>query len=119
MEIKNLKHDPLHVVRDGRSVVIPPSEPRPRVKWTPDEEDVLQVGEIEVPVTAKGSAYVTDLPDEEPGVMLVVELYVAEHATGRGDLLITGPAMKNEEGRYVTDSEGHLLIESFTRFSQS
>jgi hypothetical protein len=101
--VRNLTPHPIHLVGESRTVVLPPSGPPARLVLAPDLPDgsVLIEG-LSIPlVRTAATPIVVDLPDPEPGVLLIVARPVADALTDRKDLAYPHRAVRDEHGVVV------------------
>ena len=60
------------------------------------------IGKIDnIQITKQIFGDVTDLPEQEDGVCLIVSRLVATACPNRSDLLVPGPLIRDEEGKVV------------------
>lgn len=72
-----------------------------RVVVTREQQDVLSIHGISVPVNRAVFGEVENLPPPEDGTAYVVSRVVAEAARGRDDLYIVDDTVRDAEGRIV------------------
>jgi len=101
--IRNLTPHPIHLVGEGRVVELPPDGPPARLALAPDVPDGTVVVEgLPVPlVRTAATPTVVDLPDPEPGTLLIVARPVADVVTDRHDLVYPHRAVRDEDGVVV------------------
>ena len=94
----NMTPHPLNIVqRDGEILTVNPSGFVPRCAST--EELDQSIGLIDV--TRQTLGEVEGLPESLPGAFYVVSRLVASAASGRDDLLVPGPLVRDDQGRVV------------------
>lgn len=102
MLLLNLTPHPLHVeCSDGRLLILEPEATPARCAQTEQPVETLQSGGYSVAVTRQTFGAVEGLPAPRQHVRLVVSRLVAEACPERADLLIPGPAIRDEAGRAV------------------
>lgn len=110
--IKNLTpYDLTFIGQDGKTVIatLPPSGvvPRVREEHTPDgsvtviEPNAEFLGGVEIPVEMVRYTDPEDLPDEVPGVYLVVSRITAQAAPDRTDLMFPIGQVRDEKKRII------------------
>lgn len=77
-----------------------PSGILPRVSVNKEPMGLLNDGIIPVPLYAQAYGNVVDLPEQEEDTFLIVSGLVAS-AAKRGDLLVPGDQVRDEEGRVI------------------
>ena len=66
------------------------------------EQHAELIGKIDnIQITKQIFGDVTDLPEQEDGVYLIVSRLVATACPNRSDLLVPGPLIRDEEGKVV------------------
>ena len=95
--IKNCTPHNVDIVVGDTTITIPPFGIVPRCS-----QIEKAVGKIEdIPVTVQAFGDVTDLPEQEDGVYLIVSRLVATARPNRSDLLVPGPLIRDKEGKVV------------------
>ena len=96
MELVNCTPHEVNVIReDGTVLSIKASGIIPRCSQT--ESKVASVNGIAI--TRQTFGKVVNLPEEKPGVYLIVSRMVAAATEGRKDLLVPGPLVRDENGQ--------------------
>ena len=94
--ILNCTPHQIDIVReDGTVLSIKPSGVVPRCSQS--EKKLLSLNGIAI--TKQTFGEVVNLPEEKPGVFLVVSRMVAAATEGRKDLLVPGPLVRDENGQ--------------------
>ena len=94
----NMTPHPLNIVqRNGEVLTVEPSGVVPRCAST--EKLDQSIGLIDV--TRQTLGEVEGLPEEIPGAFYIVSRLVASAATGRDDLLVPGPLVRDDQGRVI------------------
>ncbi|WP_182543024.1 hypothetical protein [Halosaccharopolyspora lacisalsi] len=97
--LRNLTPYQLDMVTQHGTVTLPPTEQAPRITETTGEAEAVTVGGTAVPVLHAAQGEVADLPDPEPGVLLVVSRFVAALFPDRDDLLVPVDEVRDGTGR--------------------
>ena len=94
----NMTPHPLNIVQRNREVLtVEPSGFIPRCAST--EKLDQSIGLIDV--TRQTLGEVEGLPEEIPGAFYIVSRLVASAATGRDDLLVPGPLVRDDDGKVI------------------
>ena len=94
----NMTPHPLNIVqRDGDVLTVEPSGFIPRCAST--EKLNQSIGLIDV--TRQTLGEVEGLPESLPGAFYIVSRLVASAASGRDDLLVPGPLVRDDQGRVI------------------
>lgn len=102
MQLLNCTPHPLHVeCADGRLLILAPEPTPARCAQTEQSAGTLASGGYDVALTRQAFGAVEGLPEPRPHVRLVVSRLVAEACPERDDLLLPGPAIRDETGRIV------------------
>lgn len=99
--IRNLTPHPVNLVVDGQTITLPPDGAPPRVSTTETPAGAVAVNGTQVPIVQVGTGDLVGLPDQQPGVLLVVSRMVAEAAPHRRDLVIPHGLVRDDAGRVV------------------
>src|SRR5690554_1022699 len=99
--IRNLTPHPVTLILDGRTVTLPPDGAPPRVSTTETPAGAVAVDGAQVPIVQVGTGDLDGLPDQQPGVWLIVSRTVAEAAPHRRDLVIPHGLVRDDAGRVV------------------
>src|SRR5690554_3370931 len=99
--IRNLTPHPVNLILDGHTITLPPDGTPPRVATTETPAGTVAVDGAEVPVVQVGTGDLEGLPDQQPGVWLLVSRMVAEAAPHRRDLVIPHGLVRDDVGRVV------------------
>src|SRR5690606_27309669 len=78
-----------------------PDGARPRVSTTETPAGAATVNGVQVPIVQVGTGDLEGLPDQQPGVWLIVSRMVAEAAPHRRDLVIPHGLVRDDAGRVV------------------
>lgn len=88
----------LNIVQtDGKVLTLEGSGICPRCASSEDVD--MAIGLIEV--TRQTLGHVEGLPESLPGAFYIVSRLVASAATGRDDLLVPGPLVRDDQGRVI------------------
>jgi hypothetical protein len=103
VNIHNLTPHPLVVCdADGNAcVTILPSGILPRCQQTDRKVGELELEGVTVDIVETVFGEISDLPEPEPRVFLVVSAVTAQAARGRSDLLIPSDPVRDSEGRVI------------------
>ena len=99
--IRNLTPHPVNLVLGGQTITLPPDGTPPRVSTTETPAGTVAVNGVQVPIVQVGTGDLVGLPDQQPGVLLVVSRMVAEAAPHRRDLLIPHGLVRDDAGRVI------------------
>ena len=99
--IRNLTPHPVTLVVDGQTVTLPPDGTPPRVSTTETPVGTVAVDGAEVPIFQVSTGELDNLPEQQPGVWLLVSRMVAEAAPHRRDLVIPHGLVRDDAGRVV------------------
>lgn len=99
--IRNLTPHPVTLVVDGQTITLPPDGTPPRVSTTETPAGAASVNGVQVPIFQVGTGDLVGLPDQQPGVYLLVSRMVAEAAPHRRDLLVPHGLVRDDAGRVV------------------
>lgn len=95
--IKNCTPHEISIYSASAVVKFPPCGIVPRC-----EQHEELIGEIDnIKITKQFFGDVTDLPEQEDGVYLIVSRLVATACPNRSDLLVPGPLIRDGEGKVV------------------
>lgn len=99
----NLTPHPVTLIfLDGSQRTLPPEGAPPRVQLTHEESGVLSTPFGDLPLTrTRLSHTVADLPDRQPGTMLVVARLVAEALPDRDDLVFPDDVKRDSDGQVI------------------
>lgn len=90
--LRNLTSHPINLLDKNNEIVRtwePDQEEPPRAQEVVvDERTVATTNGLILPITSKDYGKVKNLPNVEPGVLLIVSRIVAEAATDRDDLIV-------------------------------
>lgn len=99
--IRNLTPHPVTLIFGGQTITLPPDGAPPRVSTTETPAGTATVNGTQVPIVQVGTGDLVGLPDQQPGVLLVVSRMVAEAAPHRRDLVIPHGLVRDDAGRVV------------------
>jgi hypothetical protein len=102
-EVLNLTPHPIRLVGDGAVVELAASGPPARVVLLPDRADgQVRIGCLVIPLKrTAASAEVTGLPEERPGILIIVARPVAEALPRRDDLVYPHDTVRDTVGAVV------------------
>jgi len=99
--IINKTPHPITVITDSKKIEIPPEHPPIRLKEKVEKVGTLKINAAEVPVIKKELLPEAELPKQKEGVCYIVSLAVAQKFKDRKDLLVTGEAVRDKEGKII------------------
>lgn len=101
MQMVNLTPHAITIVTVGGNVTIPPSGNVARVAATPTSAGEVSVGTTTIPLTRTAFGDVQDLPDAQPGVLLLVSGLVRSAVPNRNDVASPGDLVRDANGQPV------------------
>ena len=114
MEILNLTPHDVNVHVLGNVRTIPPSGHVARVRTKRFLREAIEIGGLRMPVSEIESQGLENLPEEEPGRILIVSTFVAQHPLVRGRRDCIAPDTYSA----TRDLHGNIIaIGGFVRYS--
>ena len=101
--VRNLTPHAIHLIGDERILELPPDGPPARLALAPDLPDgTIVIDGFPIPVMrTAATTTVVNLPDPEPGTLLLVARPVAEALAARHDLAYPHRTVRDESGVVV------------------